>query len=415
MTTVSPSHSSWPLAVLLGLLIVVSAGCSTDSDADSGSDPAADAGSADSSVATDGEAAADAAAAYTAPTTWGPHAVGTRRYEWVDAKRKRSVPVRVWYPAEAKGDGKATYIILLKGRAHEGAKPVAGLKSPLVLFSHGFRGAAEQSFGIMEHVASHGYVVAAPDHVTNTLMDFSASDEDAAKVAAQRPADIHYTHKRLVEPGYELASAIDAKRTAVMGHSFGGWTTLVLSGASVSVATANKACAAGSKSNIMCKYTKLLPNDAAIEGLKPIAGLKAAVALTPGGFSSFGDSLGKVSVPVLVVGGEKDSTTTLEAEIDPIYTALAAPKAKLVVAGAGHMSFTDVCTLSIAKSFLKDMCVVPGLIKQDRGTTITATFVTAWLDRWVKATKSAAKVLSPQAAKALFPEASLSNDGGVIF
>ena len=40
---------------------------------------------------------------------------------------------------------------------------------PLVIFSHGFAGYPEQSVSLTTHLASWGFVVAAPDHVERSL------------------------------------------------------------------------------------------------------------------------------------------------------------------------------------------------------------------------------------------------------
>lgn len=385
----------WARRVLVLVLVGLMAACSASDDA-ALDDPAADGGTGD--------------VEYPVPAERGPHAVGTRRHKWVNAAVDRSVPVRVWYPASAEGDGDARYISLLQGSAHVDAEGLAG-PYPVVLFSHGFRGAAEQSFSITEHIASWGYFVAAPDHVTNTLFAFSATDQDAAEVARLRPVDLRYALDRISAPDYELSVQVDASRVAVMGHSFGGWTALIVAGARVHVAEANKRCKAGASSNLFCKYTELLPDDQKVGGDPPWPGLKAAVALAPGGYSSFGDSLSQVSVPTVVFGGTKDTNTSIEVEIDPIYAGLPPPKARVVIENAGHMSFTDICSLDFAKTLLKEFCGTDGIIDGERGNQVTRAFVTAWLDRFVKEREAASNVFTTTQGVALFPEAVVTAKG----
>jgi predicted dienelactone hydrolase len=61
---------------------------------------------------------------------------------------------RVLYPADAYLDAKP--------------RPATG-GYPVVVFSHGFAGFPEQSVTLTTHLASWGYVVAAPDHVERSL------------------------------------------------------------------------------------------------------------------------------------------------------------------------------------------------------------------------------------------------------
>lgn len=190
-----------------------------------------------------------------------------------------------------------------------------------------------------------------------------------------------------------------------MGHSFGGWTALMLGGASVDIKAANAACKAGAKSNITCKYTALLGDEGLpIQPTKPTPGLAAIVALAPGGHSSFGGTLAKVTVPTLVFGGTRDTTTSLDAEIDPIYADLPAPKARAVLKDAAHMSFTDVCALPFGRTLLADMCVVPDQTDAARASRITRTIAVAWLDRHVKGLDVAAPMLKGDALTTAFPE-----------
>lgn len=345
------------------------------------------------------------AAPYVLPIARGPHAVGTRRYEWVDKKRDRKVPVRVWYPAKAKTGQPVTYLFVLKGDALQDAAPddSAG-PYPTVLFSHGFRGAAEQSFSITEHVASWGYFVVAPDHVTNTLMDFNASDEDSAQVAIERPFDMQFAHAAVAAKTFELNAVVDSTRAGVMGHSFGGWTALTLGGAQVHIKAANTACKAGAASDIMCKYTALLPDDSVIRPTKDTPGLRAIVTLAPGGHSSFGNTLADISAPTLVLGGTRDETTTLATEIDPIFADLPGPKARGVLVDGSHMSFTNVCSLSFAKTLLKDTCVVPGQLPAATADKISRTLVVAWFDRFIKQDARVVHAMSSEALAEALPK-----------
>ena len=92
----------------------------------------------------------------------GPFDVGTRPLDLVDASRptmpngdfegadERSLPTRAWYPAPP-GSGGA-----------DAPFERSGAPYPFILFSHGLGSPNNASIFLMNHLASHGYVVAAP-------------------------------------------------------------------------------------------------------------------------------------------------------------------------------------------------------------------------------------------------------------
>ncbi len=142
---------------------------------------------------------------FSLPPPTGPHEVGIRYFVPVDSTRperltpeptdRRVVPLRVWYPADAVPDvGVAPYwpdpaaraatlagelglpglffshLDLIATHAHPGApllRSAAG--HPVLLFSHGYAGAPDQSTFLMEDLASHGYVVVSVGHPYEAL------------------------------------------------------------------------------------------------------------------------------------------------------------------------------------------------------------------------------------------------------
>ena len=116
-------------------------------------------------------------------TDKGEYEVGTYTVALADGRR-----VVVWYPAAAAAAEQPTESfdiasllrpdlqakipadlrVSYEVDAHPGAEPASG-SFPVVLFSHGFAGFPEQSVDLTTHLASWGYVVAAPDHVERSL------------------------------------------------------------------------------------------------------------------------------------------------------------------------------------------------------------------------------------------------------
>src|SRR2546423_15576637 len=64
----------------------------------------------------------------------GPYAVEVIRYDWLDGKRERKVPVKIYFPKS----GNAAF--------------------PVIIFSHGLGGSREGYEYLGRHWASHGYV-----------------------------------------------------------------------------------------------------------------------------------------------------------------------------------------------------------------------------------------------------------------
>src|SRR5262245_37468056 len=124
------------------------------------------------------------------PFSRGPHPAGVRTAELIDAVRDRPLDVEIWYPAADRHRGQdvdpercdryelLAGLPLVTQQAARDAAPAAG-RFPLVVFSHGYGGHRRQSTFLCTHLASHGYVVVAPDHTGNTLRDVFQQTIDA--------------------------------------------------------------------------------------------------------------------------------------------------------------------------------------------------------------------------------------------
>lgn len=345
------------------------------------------------------------------PNKWGPFDIGVRVMEFFDTEQKRLLSTIVWYPAKLDGGSykKAKYLMLLEGKAFDNPPPQKNWSPyPLVLFSHGFKGIKEQSFSFTEYVASHGFVVAAPDHQGNTLYDFSSSDEDIAKIAIARPKDISFVTKELIKLNNTQSDIfyglINEKKVAVSGHSFGGYTAIMVSGGEVNVDNAQASCEAGTPADIFCPYIKYWEDGTVVKLDEKIDGLKAAIYFTPGGFTAFGDEgLKKVYVPSLIWGGGKDDTTPLDIEILPIYKGLPSPKIKIEIKDATHFSFTDICKIPFSEEIFKDFCK-KDVIPSDKCFEIINTFSLAFLSFYLKEQTLMSEYLSKNYAEKYFPE-----------
>lgn len=184
---------------------------------------------------TGGAVAVDAGRSFDAP---GPHGVGSRHLEVSTRDGGRVLPVELWFPTAAAAeefpveefeDGArraqlASWVqqapaACTPRTAHStrNAAPISG-PLPLVLMSHCTEGFRFSLHSIAERLASHGFLVAAPDHVDNTRFDAGAPLNNA--FLAVRADDISGVLDVLLDAG-----SVDAARIAMVGHSFGAVTT----------------------------------------------------------------------------------------------------------------------------------------------------------------------------------------------
>ncbi len=187
----------------------------------------------------------------------GPHPVGVATRELADPERNgRRITVEIWYPADGAHAGadravssQDEYSLFggyrVRQEAVRDAKPWRDPSPrPCALFSHGFAGHRRQSTFFSTHLASHGYLVIAPDHTGNTMTDIMTlalslgparmpPDPEAllGSYVFDRPRDLGLCLDACSRGEFEALGPADlASGVAVTGHSFGGWTSLVVAG-----------------------------------------------------------------------------------------------------------------------------------------------------------------------------------------
>jgi predicted dienelactone hydrolase len=237
------------------------------------------------------------------PAPTGPYPVGTFSLMLVDESRPelysnqsgdvRRIMVQFWYPADLNsmanpkpapwmenvdiiGPAIASYLELpayflnhikyAASHAYADAMLSSEMDSyPLLIFSHGWSGFRAQNSYQMEELASHGYVVAAPDHTYGSVMTVFPDGEAAPNNPQALPYDqdltaneYHTIANRLVDqwaadlsfildrlaldysgiPLGMFSGRLDLQHVGALGHSTGG-------GAIVEFCSRDDRCAAG--------------------------------------------------------------------------------------------------------------------------------------------------------------------------
>jgi predicted dienelactone hydrolase len=278
------------------------------------------------------------------PSAWGPYPVGVRTITLESVGYEgdsRSLTVEVWYPAtEAHRDGPfETIDVVNMAPPHyaEEANQYAGMAGvptlavrnadalqdqgpyPLVIFSHGAYGLRVQSVFFTVFLASHGYVVASPDHEDNTMWDMLFVGYDPVNVglnAFDRPLDIQALLDELLHlnatPDTPLAALIDPTRVGMSGHSFGGYTSF-----------------------------RLAFSDPRFKAIVPMT-----PATSPLGFEFL--EVKDLSIPTMIMAGDLDVTLDTQTEMKDAYDEMPGPQKYYVsLAEGGHYTFSDICEIDM--------------------------------------------------------------------
>ena len=277
----------------------------------------------------------------------GTHKVGVKTIQITDSSRKRSLTLEVWYPADfAAGDVEKTVYKAaigdtkfdLEGRALRDAKLEAG-KFPLVIVSHGQAGSRFVLTYLTEHLASEGYVVAAIDHTGSTYGDITPPAYVSSIV--DRPLDMLFSIGAVAK---EFKTA-DENNVALMGYSYGGYTSLNAAGVGLDKKDLQAYCTASNNEG-PCFALPYFDGLTAVRGsavVKPDPRVKAVFVMAPYGMpwlskAQFGDML----VPLFVAGGSSDDIAVYKRDAHEAFN-LSGSKTKylLTLDSASHNAWTN--------------------------------------------------------------------------
>jgi len=181
-------------------------------------------------------------------TVPGPAAIGVLTTSLTDTARARTLPIEVWYPALSAGtasavldfetnadrrsalstllDGAPTACVAKTTTATRDAAAAPGAY-PLILYSHCYTCTRWSAHSVMERLASHGFVVVAPDHEGDTLFDRLAESQSPLDntLVDVREADIRFVLDQVLA-GQALPAGVtvNASEIGMLGHSIGSVT-----------------------------------------------------------------------------------------------------------------------------------------------------------------------------------------------
>ncbi len=353
----------------------------------------------------------------------GAHAVGTRGL-LIDGNAP--LDLTIWYPAEAAGNTEEViaYPYATNPDTTMGMEPtVTGMaisdapynleagSYPLVILSHGFSLGRTGYAWLAEHLASHGFVVVAPQHyelVDETISDFW-------RAAITRPQEI-VTVLDYVESNEKFAGLVDMERVAVVGHSYGGYTALALAGARIDIEGMEALCESAEQSGDPNAWLcgMVLPY---ISDMAELAGFDT---VPDGLWDSWGDSrvdvivsmagdayffneagLANISIPVMAIGGTGDTGTPYLWGAHPTYEYVSsATKGRVALENAEHMIFGATCEALpwFTEIGFNAYCSDP-VWDMDRAHDLVNHFTTAFLLATLKGDVDAAALLEPDAVQ----------------
>lgn len=302
----------------------------------------------------------------------GSHAVGYREFTTTGAQ-EQTLTLRAWYPAVPTTGEPVTMDYTAPNKFGEEITPGEQITSvgealadaqpepadepyPLVVFSHGFSLSPIVYSTLVEHYASQGYVVLAPEHNEG----FDGSLTGFWEELIDRPVDIHRTidfAEQLTESGEPLAGMIDLDNVAVVGHSYGGYTALAAGGARFDFAAYKTRCAALTADDPLNFFCAPIPNESDMamragldevpSGLWPSFGdprVTAVISMAGDAYPFDQRGLAELDVPVMAMGGTVDDGTPYTWGAKLTYDNAGSENKTLVsFPGAGHFLFVDPC------------------------------------------------------------------------
>jgi predicted dienelactone hydrolase len=262
------------------------------------------------------------------PSQPGTGKVQVTKMNLNDQKRSREIPVDLYWSANVTPD------------------------KPVIVFSHGLGSVRTELQYLAEHLASHGYAVAALEHPGSNEANTNSALVGKNRLMKpqeflERPRDVSFVLDELAKLNQTASSPVAGKLSTnnvmVLGYSFGGSTAFALGGGEYQLERLKQRC----KNNItvfslgegiQCIAQELPENTYQLQDTR----IKSAIALNPTSSLLFGNTgLSKVKIPTLVLAASADKTTPALSEQIIGFDKITAPKFLIGIVGATHLSVKD--------------------------------------------------------------------------
>ena len=262
------------------------------------------------------------------PTQAGSAQVQTLKLNFNDQKRQRQIPLDVYFSSAATTN------------------------KPVIVFSHGWGSVRSDLRYLAEHLASHGYVVAALEHPGSNANSAKAVRKGKKGLVEpqeflDRPKDVSFILdelEKLNETGnHPLQGKLATNNVMVVGYSFGGGTALALAGGELQIEDLKQRCQpnlarTNVSENLQCLAQALPEKTYQLRDAR----IKQAIALNPTTSLMFGETgLTKVQIPTLILSSSADKITPPLSEQVLGFAKIPSPKWLVGVVGASHLSVID--------------------------------------------------------------------------
>lgn len=344
---------------------------------------------------------------------YGTHNIGVRTLELINPQQinvlkldstveqnklpryDRPLTVEIWYPSPSDSKGETpldAYIrdgktqVKLHGKAVRDAQPENSKQSyPLVIVSHGYPGNRYLLSPLAENIASKGYVVVSIDHTDSTYRTQAAF----TSTLVNRPVDQLFVLDQIDKMSQDsdsfLYKLVDAKNTALLGYSMGGYGAVINAGAGLTEQAATNTTF--SPASTLQRHQL---------GIKPAVDprLKTVIAFAPWGMNYHvwsKQSLKDVSVPLLLVAGSQDDVSGYELGTRAIWQGTTkVDRSLLTFENANHSAGVpmpapqEAYVFDSTLGFNLSEHYIDAVWDNVRMNNISQHFVTAWLNLYLK-------------------------------